>query len=230
MSKRVLVSWSSGKDCAWMLRTLKKQEDVELVGLLTTVNAQSERVAMHSTRLAILNAQASSLGLPLQVVPLPWPCTNVQYELAMHAALEMAASQNVTHLAFGDLFLEDIRDYRCRLLQNSGIEPWFPIWQESTETLAHQLIDEGFEAYLTCVDAKKLPSSFAGRRFDRNLLNELPNDIDPCGENGEFHTCVLDGPIFKSRIHATIGAIVERDGFIYSDLIPAAEARRSIIT
>jgi uncharacterized protein (TIGR00290 family) len=227
MSKRVLVSWSSGKDCAWMLHTLKKQKDVELVGLVTTVNAHSERVAMHATRQAILKAQASSLGLPLQIVPLPWPCPNVQYELAMRAALEIAASQNVTHLAFGDLFLEDIRDYRCQLLRNSGIEPWFPIWQESTNTLAYQMIDEGFEAYLTCVDARKLPSSFAGRRFDHDLLKELPQCIDPCGENGEFHTCVLDGPIFNSRINTMKGAISERDGFVYADIIPVAEANYS---
>ncbi|MEY4567476.1 MAG: hypothetical protein RLY14_2446, partial [Planctomycetota bacterium] len=190
---------------------------------LITVNAQSERVAMHSTRQAILNAQANSLGLPLQVVPLPWPCPNAQYELAMRKAVEIAAAQNVTHFAFGDLFLKDIRDYRCRLLQNSGIEPWFPIWQESTKSLAHQIIDEGFEAYLSCVDAKKLPSSFAGRRFDYDLLNELPSDVDPCGENGEFHTCVLDGPIFTTRIDARIGSVVERDGFFFADVIPTSE-------
>jgi uncharacterized protein (TIGR00290 family) len=178
---------------------------------------------MHSTRQAILNAQANSLGLPLQVVPLPWPCPNAQYELAMRKAVEIAAAQNVTHFAFGDLFLKDIRDYRCRLLQNSGIEPWFPIWQESTKSLAHQIIDEGFEAYLSCVDAKKLPSSFAGRRFDYDLLNELPSDVDPCGENGEFHTCVLDGPIFTTRIDARIGSVVERDGFFFADVIPTSE-------
>lgn len=224
MSKRVLVSWSSGKDSAWMLHTLKKQKDVELVGLLTTVNAESERVAMHATRRAILNAQAGSLLLPLQIVPLPWPCPNVQYELAMRDALEIAASQNVTHLAFGDLFLEDIRNYRCHLLKNSGIEPCFPIWQESTTLLARQIIDEGFEAYLTCVDTKKLSSSFAGRRFDHDLLNDLPEYVDPCGENGEFHTCVVDGPIFKSRIDATLGKIVERDGFAFTDIIPIEES------
>lgn len=230
MSKRVLVSWSSGKDCAWMLHNLRRQQDVELAGLLTTVNAQSERVAMHATRQAILYAQASSLGLPLQIVPLPWPCPNVQYELAMRATLEIAASQNVTHLAFGDLFLEDVRDYRCHLLKNSGIEPWFPLWQESTKLLARKIIDEGFEAYLTCVDSKKLPPSFAGRRFTHDLLDELPNHVDPCGENGEFHTCAVDGPIFNTRINTEIGAKFEDHGFIYADIVPASEAKCSLNT
>jgi uncharacterized protein (TIGR00290 family) len=222
MPRRVLLSWSSGKDSAWTLQVLRDDPDVEIVGLLTTVNATYGRVAMHSTRRAILEAQARAAGLPLQVVPLPWPCSNAVYERAIHAAIESAVNSGVTHIAFGDLYLEDIRAYRIRQLEGSGLEPLFPIWHEPTGSLARRMIDAGVEAFLTCVDPKKLARSLAGRKFDHALLDDLPKDVDPCGENGEFHTCVLAGPMFREPIPAVAGEVVERDGFCFADLVPVA--------
>ena len=220
-NRRVLLSWSSGKDSAWTLKVLREDPGVEVVGLLTTVNTTYDRVAMHSTRRAILEAQAEAAGLPLHIIPLPWPCPNELYERAMRGAVEAALASGVTHVAFGDLFLEDIRAYRCRQLEGSGIEPLFPIWREPTETLARRMIDAGVEAYLTCVDPAKVPPPFAGRRFDHAFLDELPQGVDPCGENGEFHTCVLAGPMFRRPVSAAAGEVVERDGFYFADLLPA---------
>jgi uncharacterized protein (TIGR00290 family) len=176
---------------------------------------------MHSTRRTILEAQARAAGLPLQVVPLPWPCSNQVYERAMRDATDAALENGVTHIAFGDLFLEDVRAYRISQLEGSGLEPLFPIWHEPTPALARRMIDAGVEAYLTCVDPRKLPRSFAGRRFDHALVDELPEGVDPCGENGEFHTCVLAGPMFRGRLSAMSGEVVERDGFCFADLVPA---------
>ena len=221
MLRRVLLSWSSGKDSAWTLQVLREDPHVEVVGLLTTVNTTHDRVAMHSTRHAILDAQARAAGLPVHVIPLPWPCANDVYECAMREAIASALDRGVTHVAFGDLFLEDIRAYRIQQLQGSGLEPLFPIWHEPTAALARRIVDAGVEAFLTCVDPRKLPRSFAGRRFDHALLDELPADVDPCGENGEFHTCVVAGPMFRERVPAAVGEIVERDGFCFADLIPA---------
>lgn len=220
MLRRVLLSWSSGKDSAWTLQVLREDPSVEVVGLLTTVNTTHDRVAMHATRLAILDAQARAAGLPVHVIPLPWPCANDVYDRAMREAIASALDRGVTHVAFGDLFLEDIRAYRVRQLHGSGLEPLFPIWHEPTAALARRIIDTGVEAFLTCVDPKKLPRAFAGRRFDHALLDDLPADVDPCGENGEFHTCVLAGPMFRERVAAAVGEIVERDGFCFADLIP----------
>lgn len=216
---RVLVSWSSGKDSAWALHVLRQDPDTEIVGLLTTVNTAHGRVAMHSTRLAILEAQAHAAGLPLHVIPLPWPCPNDVYEREMQSAVQAAVGRGVTHIAFGDLFLEDIRAYRARQLDGSGVQPLFPIWQEPTAPLARRMIDAGVEAYLTCVDPKKLPHFFAGRRFDHALLADLPADVDPCGENGEFHTCVVAGPMFRHPLCARVGEVIERDGFYFADLV-----------
>jgi uncharacterized protein (TIGR00290 family) len=216
--RRVVLSWSSGKDSAWTLQVQRQDPSIEVVGLLTTVNTTHARVAMHSTRLTILEAQARAVDLPLQIVPLPWPCPNEVYERAMRQALEDARRQGVTHIAFGDLFLEDIRAYRIQQLAESSLEPLFPIWGEPTAALARRMIDSGLQAVLTCVDPKKVPRSFAGRRFDHALLEELPPGVDPCGENGEFHTCVLAGPMFNARLHATVGPVVERDGFCFADL------------
>jgi len=221
MSRRVLLSWSSGKDSAWAMQVLRTDPDVEIVGLLTTVNTTHGRVAMHSTRLAILEAQAQAVGLPLHVIPLPWPCSNEVYEHAMRAAVDSALKNGVTHIAFGDLFLEDIRAYRCRQLVGSGLTPLFPIWREPTGPLARRMIESGVEAFLTSVDPKKLPRSFAGRKFDHALLDDLPEGVDPCGENGEFHTCVLAGPMFRRPVPATVGEVVERDGFCFADMVPA---------
>lgn len=221
MSRRVLLSWSSGKDSAWTLQVLREDPNVEIAGLLTTVNTTYGRVAMHSTRRAILEAQAQSVELPLHVIPLPWPCTNAVYERAMQTAIESALKSGVTHIAFGDLFLEDIRAYRCKQLEGSGLEPIFPIWHEPRELLARRMIDAGVEAFLTCVDPKKLSRSFAGRKFDHAFLDDLPEGVDHCGENGEFHTCVLAGPMFRESLSATVGEVVERDGFYFADLVPS---------
>jgi uncharacterized protein (TIGR00290 family) len=226
MAQRVLVSWSSGKDSAWALHVLRQDPDVEIVGLLTTVNTTHGRVAMHSTRAAILEAQAQAARLPLYVIPLPWPCANEVYEREMRAAVDAAVARGVTHVAFGDLFLEDIRAYRIRQLEGSRLQPLFPIWQEPTAPLARRIIDAGVEAYLTCVDPKKLPPSFAGRRFDHALLADLPADVDPCGENGEFHTCVLAGPMFQYAVRAEVGDVVEREGFYFADLVAQSSGRR----
>lgn len=220
MLRRVLLSWSSGKDSAWALHVLRNDPQVEVVGLLTTVNTTHGRVAMHSTRLELLRAQAQAVGLPLHIVPLPWPCSNEVYEAAMRKAIEEGVRRGATHIAFGDLFLEDIRAYRVKQLEGCGLEPLFPIWHEPTGPLARQMIDAGLQAVITCVDPKKLPRSFAGRRFDHALLDELPHGVDPCGENGEFHTCVLAGPMFREPLRAVAGETVERDGFVFADLLP----------
>jgi uncharacterized protein (TIGR00290 family) len=224
MPRRVLLSWSSGKDSAWTLHVLRHDPEVDVVGLLTTVNSTFDRVAMHSTRRAILEAQARACRLPLQIIPLPWPCANGVYERAMREAIAAALERGVTHVAFGDLFLEDIRSYREKQLEGTGLTPLFPIWHEPTRPLAQRMIDSGVEAFLTCVDPAKLPRAFASRRFDRSLLDDLPDGVDPCGENGEFHTCVLNGPMFHHAVAAFPGEIVERDGFCFADLVPVENA------
>lgn len=222
MSRRVLLSWSSGKDSAWTLHVLRQDPDVEVLGLLTTVNITHGRVAMHSTRLTIVEAQARAVGLPLYLIPLPWPCSNEAYERAMLRAIEDGRERGATHVAFGDLFLEDIRAYRIKLLEGSGLAPLFPIWHEPIEPLARRMIDAGVKAVVTCVDPKKLSPSFAGRRFDHAFLDELPQGVDPCGENGEFHTCVLAGPMFREPLSAAVGEVVEREGFYFADLVPGS--------
>ncbi len=221
MSRRVLLSWSSGKDSAWTLHTLRQDSDLEVVGLLTTVNTTHGRVAMHSTRLTIVEAQARAAGLPLHVIDLPWPCSNDVYEQAMRRAIEDGRKRGVTHVAFGDLFLEDIRAYRIKQLEGSGLEPLFPLWHEPTGPLARRMIDAGVEAVLTCVDLKRISRSFVGRKFDHAFLDELPEGVDPCGENGEFHTCALVGPMFREPLRVAVGEVVERDGFCFADLVPS---------
>ena len=218
MPQRVLLSWSSGKDSAWTLHVLRQAPNVEIIGLMTTVNTTHGRVAMHSTRLEIAEAQAKAAGLPLHVIPLPWPCSNEIYETAMRRAIDDAVKAGTTHIAFGDLFLEDIRDYRIKQLAGTGLQPLFPLWQQPTGPLARNMIDSGLEAVITCVDPKKFAPSFAGRRFDHDLLDALPKNIDPCGENGEFHTCVVAGPMFRARLKVESGETVERDGFVFADL------------
>jgi uncharacterized protein (TIGR00290 family) len=218
MTRRVLLSWSSGKDSAWTLHVLQQDQDVEVVGLLTTVNITHGRVAMHSTRLALVEAQARAVGLPLHIIPLPWPCSNEVYERALRGAIDDGVTSGATHVAFGDLFLEDIRAYRIKQLEGSGLEPLFPLWHEPTGPLARRMIDAGVEAVITCVDPKVLSPSFAGRKFDHRSLDELPHGVDPCGENGEFHTCVLAGPMFREPLRAAVGKALERDGFYFVDL------------
>jgi uncharacterized protein (TIGR00290 family) len=219
--KRVLVSWSSGKDCAWALHILRQRPDIEIVGLLTTINSAFDRVAMHGTRTAILEAQASAANLPLWKVPLPWPCSNEDYERRMAEVCLRATADGIDAIAFGDLFLRDVRAYREKQLQNTGIEPLFPLWDIPTPDLAHSMIAGGLRAKLVCIDSRQLDPTFAGRDFNEALLRDLPSTVDPCGENGEFHSCVYDGPMFSSPIDLVAGETVDRDGFIYADLKPA---------
>ena len=219
--KRVLVSWSSGKDCAWALHLLRQQSDIEIVGLLTTLNTEFDRVAMHGTRHAILEAQAEAARLPLWIVPLPWPCSNEVYEQRMAEACNRAVRERIDAIAFGDLFLRDVRAYRETQLKPTGLEPLFPLWDLPTDALAREMIAGGLRAKLVCVDSRQLDPAFAGRDFDASLLADLPATVDSCGERGEFHSCVHDGPMFAHPIALESGEIVNRGGFIYADFMPA---------
>ncbi len=222
------LAWSSGKDSAWALHTVR-QSAVEpggaefafdVVALLTTVNRTYKRVAMHAVRESLLEMQAAAAGLPLVKVPIPSPCPNEIYEQAMSEAMDRARAEGVRHVIFGDLFLEDIRAFRERQLAQCGMSPVFPLWGRDTRRLADDMLAGGLSAYLTCVDPRHLDRGFAGRRFDRDLLAALPHEVDPCGENGEFHTFACAGPMFREEIPVTPGEIVERDGFIFADLLP----------
>jgi uncharacterized protein (TIGR00290 family) len=225
--RRTLLSWSSGKDSAWTLHVLRQCADCEIVGLLTTMNSAFDRVAMHGTRRSVLEAQAKAAGLPLWDVPLPWPCSNDAYEERMRDVCSRAISAGVETIAFGDLFLQDIRNYREKQLQPTGLKPIFPLWQLPTDMLAREMLAGGLRARITCVDTKQLPASFAGREFDGNFLHDLPPQIDPCGENGEFHTCVYAGPMFDKPIPLKAGEIVTRENFSYADfLLPEPTATR----
>ena len=219
---QALIAWSSGKDSAWALHEARRAGDVDIVGALTTVNETFGRVAMHGVRNAVLAAQVEAAGLEQIVVPIPYPCTNDIYERQMAAAMDAAKARGITHVVFGDLFLEDIRAYREAKLKEIGITPLFPLWQRPTAALAREMIAGGLEAHLATVDLRKLSADFAGRRFDTALLEALPDDADPCGENGEFHTCVVAGPMLSRRIEVTVGERVERDGFAYADLVPSS--------
>jgi uncharacterized protein (TIGR00290 family) len=218
--QKAWLSWSSGKDSAWSLEVIRRQGDFDVQALLTTVNAEFRRVAMHAVRESLLQAQAESTGLPLVTVPIPYPCPNEAYEQAMAAAMQRARAEGVTHMIFGDLFLEDIRRYREEKLAGTGITPVFPIWGLDTRRLAGEMVEAGLRALLTCVDPKKLDASFAGRLFDAGLLADLPADVDPCGENGEFHTFAFEGPMFRAPIAVERGAVLERDGFVFADALP----------
>ena len=227
MRPRVLLSWSSGKDSAWMLHVLRQRGDLELVGLLTTVNEAFERVAMHAVRRELLTAQADVAGLPLLEIPLPWPCSNEVYERRMSAAVAAARAGGVTYVAFGDLFLEDVRAYRERQMSGTGLTPLFPLWGLDTATLAREMIASGLRARLTTVDPRHLPASFAGREFDMSLVDALPAGVDPCGERGEFHSFCYDGPMFRQPVHIEAGDVVERDGFVFADLTLCTRAASS---
>jgi len=211
-----LVSWSSGKDSALALYRLQ-QHQIPVVGLFTTINSEFQRVAMHGVRLEILETQAQRLGLPLHIIQLPWPCTNKDYERRMAEFFSAQVSAGVRQLAFGDLFLEDVRGYRERQLQAVPLAPVFPLWRQDTISVAHALIDEGFRARLSCIDCQQLSADFAGREYTRDLLADLPANADPCGENGEFHTLIYDAPNFSAPITVTAGEIVMRDQFCYAD-------------
>jgi uncharacterized protein (TIGR00290 family) len=216
--KRVAVSWSSGKDSAWSLHLLRQDPNIEVVALVTTLNEAFDRVAMHAVRRELLELQAQSLGLPLWTVPLPWPCSNDQYEARMHALCARAIDEGIQAMAFGDLFLADIRAYREKQLAGTGLDPLFPVWQIPTADLARTMLASGLKAKITCIDPRALPVTFAGRDFDAQFLADLPAGIDPCGENGEFHSFVYAGPGFRHPIPVALGEIVERDGFVFADL------------
>ena len=217
---KALVSWSSGKDSAFALHCVRQGGEVEIAGLLTTVNSQFGRVAMHGVRVALLDAQAAALGLRCWKVPIPWPCTNAIYEAEVSRVLREARREGVTHLVFGDLFLADLRAWREARLSEIGIQGLFPLWMRDTSQLAREMLASGLQATLTCVDPKKLSPSFSGRSFDAGLLADLPAGIDPCGENGEFHTFASAGPMFGRSIEVSVGETVERDGFVFTDLLP----------
>lgn len=216
---RALLSWSSGKDSAWALHVLRRQGVYDVVGLVTTINVEAERVAMHAVRTDLLAAQAAMTGIPLWPVPIPSPCSNSQYDTAMQGVIERAHDAGVTAFAFGDLFLADIRAYRERQLAGSGLTPVFPLWLRPTDVLASEMVGAGLRAYLTCVDPKQLPARFAGCTFDGALLRDLPPGVDPCGERGEFHTFAYAGPMFRQDLAVRVGEIVERDGFVFADVV-----------
>lgn len=222
LRKKALVSWSSGKDSAWMLHVLRQSNEYEIVGLLTTINNNFDRVAMHGVRRELLEAQAEAAGLPLWKVPLPWPCSNQEYETAMSTACAKAIDAGVRAVAFGDLFLEDVRHYREDRMCGTGLSPLFPIWKRDTRQLIHEMCAQGVRSRIVCLDPQKLPASFAGRDLDSQLVNEFPQGIDPCGERGEFHTFVYDGPMFTHAISIENGEVVTRDGFVFADLISHA--------
>jgi uncharacterized protein (TIGR00290 family) len=225
---KVLVSWSSGKDSAWMVHVLRQRVDVQLGALLTTVNEAAQRVAMHAVRTDVLEAQAAALGLPLWPIPIPSPCPNEVYERAMAAAVARAVSESFTHVSFGDLFLEDVRRYREERLAGTGLAPMFPLFGANTAQLAREMIAGGLRARITCLNPKVLDRRFAGREFDADLLGELPQEVDPCGERGEFHTCAYDGPMFSRPVPIDTGITIERDGFVFTDLTTQFPINRQI--
>jgi uncharacterized protein (TIGR00290 family) len=228
VNRRALLSWSSGKDSAWALHVLRQRPDIEVVGLLTTVNEAFDRVAMHAVRRSLVEQQAAAAGLPLQIVRLPWPCSNDVYEARVAEAIARAVADGITHMAFGDLFLEDVRDYRIRQLAGTAITPLFPLWgtADDTPALAQTMIASGLSGVVTCTDPRQIPDGFTGRRFDAQFLADLPATVDPCGERGEFHTFCTAGPMFRSSIDVEVGEVVSRDGFTFADVLPR-DGRRS---
>lgn len=219
LKKKILLSWSSGKDSAWSLHVLRQRHDLEVVGLLTTINTKFQRVAMHGTRHELLQAQAKAAGLPLWEVPLPWPCSNEFYEEAMAAACASAVQKDISAIAFGDLFLEDVRRYREERLRGTGLDPLFPLWGSNTSELMCEMLDCGLRARIVCLDPSKLSSEFIGRDLAFEMLQQFPAKIDPCGENGEFHTFAYAGPMFDQPIPIETREHVTRDGFLFADLV-----------
>jgi uncharacterized protein (TIGR00290 family) len=215
---KALISWSSGKDSAFALHEIRRADEFEVVAALTTVTETFDRVSIHGVRREILQAQCEAAGLLLRVVPIPYPCPNSIYEARMGEAVERAVREGITHIIFGDLFLREIRAYREQKLAGTGLTPLFPLWDRPTLPLAHAMIESGIQAYVATVDLKKLPAEFAGRKFDLELLADLPDGVDPCGENGEFHTCVVAAPIFSPALAVACGERVQRDGYGYCDL------------
>lgn len=216
---KVLLSWSSGKDSAWALHRLRQDPAIEVVGLFTTLNQAFERVAMHGVRKSLLARQAQCVGLPLMTIDLPWPCSNEEYGRIMAGFIGEVVARGIRHMAFGDLFLEDVRAYRERQLAGTGITPLFPLWGSDTTELAQQMMAAGLRARVCTLDPKTLDMSLGGHEFDEALLAALPAGVDPCGENGEFHTLAWDGPMFQRPLAIRVGETVERDGFVFTDLL-----------
>lgn len=225
---RAWISWSSGKDSAYALHEVRRAGEFDVVGALTTVTDTFARVSIHGVREEILRAQLDAAELPAVIAPIPYPCPNEVYEARMRAVIDRAKAEKITHMIFGDLFLADVRAYRETMLEGTDIRPVFPLWGRPTDVLARDMIASGLETYLATVDLKKLPADFAGRRFDAQLLADLPDTVDPCGENGEFHTCVANGPMFARRLSINAGERVERDGFAYCDLLLASASDRAM--
>ncbi len=224
MPKRTLLSWSSGKDSAWALHVLRQDPEIELAGLFTVVNAKHQRVAMHAVRLRLLELQAEAVGLPLRVIEIPDPCSDQQYEAVMRQFVAESIARGVECMAFGDLFLQDVREYREKHLNGTGIVALFPLWNKPTDKLADEMLASGLRAVITSVDPRKLPGHYVGREWSKTLLDELPATVDPCAENGEFHTVVVDGPMFRRPIQVQIGETVEREGFFFADVVPIEAA------
>jgi Predicted ATPases of PP-loop superfamily len=222
LRKRVLLSWSSGKDSAWALHMLRQRPDVEVAGLLTTVIERFDRVAAHAVRTDLLRRQADSIGLPLRLVDLPFQCANEVYEDRMRAAIGAARADGIEGIAFGDLFLADVRQYREKMMEGTGITPLFPLWGRPTVELAREMTAGGLRARITCVDPRRLPAAMSGREYNDDFLKALPEGVDPCGENGEFHSFAFDGPMFNRPVEFTIGETVEHDGFVFTDLAPVS--------
>jgi uncharacterized protein (TIGR00290 family) len=222
MRKKTWLSWSSGKDAAWALHVLRESGEHEVTGLFTTVNSAFGRVAMHAVRIELLRQQAQAVGLPLHLIEIPYPCSNEQYASVMADFVAQAANNGVRCMAFGDLFLPDVRRYREERLQGTGIEPVFPLWGKPTRKLLAEMLASGLRACLTCVDPRVLPAEFAGRELTPAVLDSLPSGIDPCGENGEFHTFVFDGPMFTRPLDIEMGEVVTRDGFVFADVLPVS--------
>lgn len=219
---RVMLSWSSGKDSAWSLHTIQQSNDYEIAGIFTTVNAEFQRVAMHGVRLALLKQQAQAMGLSLTVIEIPWPCSNQEYEQAFSQFISQV-DNDVDGFVFGDLFLEDIRQYRVSQLDGTGITPIFPLWLIPTRKLADTMVSGGLKAIVSCVDPKQCPKEFAGREYNAEFLADLPPSVDPCGENGEFHTFVFEAPCYDAAIAINVGEVVERNGFVFADILPSKD-------
>lgn len=219
--KKVLLSWSSGKDSAWALHVLRQQSEIEVVGLFSTYNAEFDRVAMHAVRLELVKNQAKHAGLPIQLIPIPNQCTDEEYAAIMTEFIEQVKEQGIDQIAFGDLYLEDIRNYRIESLQGTGIKPIFPIWGIPTDELAQTMVSSGLRAQITCIDPKQLSPEFAGQEFNATLLEYLPINVDPCGENGEFHSFAFAGPMFEKPVPIVVGETVTRGGFVFTDVFPA---------
>jgi uncharacterized protein (TIGR00290 family) len=218
MRRKTLLSWSSGKDSAWALYMLRQDPDVDVVALICTVNKEFDRVAMHGVKVELVREQAKNAGLPLWTVQIPYPCSNEEYDGAMTSLIDEAKTDSIEYLAFGDLFLEEVRRYREERLKDTGITPLFPLWGMSTKQLSKKMINGGLKAVITCIDPKRLSREFVGREYNECFLDDLPVGIDSCGENGEFHSFAFDGPMFHKPIGLSLGKVVDRDGFVFADL------------